>query len=225
MTNQAETAPTLPRSIYEEGCLAAHALDFLGDRWSFLVVRELAFGPKRFSLLRAGLPGISASVLTKRLEGLEATGILRRTTLPEPADIQVYELTTAGHGVFPILQALCVWGVKMPGHDPGKFISPSALMISMTAMIDRDAARDLRVRAGFDMGRERFCGELVDGQWQVRRGPATGDIILTGTGNALAPVIYGPAPLTHWTTSNQVQVRGDLTLGQQFIDLFELRRS
>ncbi len=118
--------PHAPRSVYEEGCIAAHALDLLGDRWALLVIRELMLGPKRFQLIRAGLPGISASVLTQRLEGLEGGGILGRVTLPDPAGVQVYKLTELGRGVRPVIDALCTFGAQLPGHDPTKFISPSA---------------------------------------------------------------------------------------------------
>ena len=71
--------------VYDDACGAAHALDLVGERWALLVVRELMMGPKRFSDLRADLPGISANVLTQRLEGLEAVGVLIRRKLPPPA--------------------------------------------------------------------------------------------------------------------------------------------
>ncbi len=81
------------RRSYEDACGAAHALDLVGERWALLVMRELMLGPKRFSDLRADLPGISANVLTQRLEGLDAAGVLVRRKLPPPASVQVYELT------------------------------------------------------------------------------------------------------------------------------------
>ena len=98
MTHIGGTPQAAPRSIYDEGCIAAHALDLLGDRWALLVTRELMLGPKRFALIRSGLPGISASVLTRRLEGLEAAGLVHRLTLPDPAGVQVYGLTALGGG-------------------------------------------------------------------------------------------------------------------------------
>ena len=67
---------------YEDSCGTAHALDLVGERWALLVMRELMLGPRRFGELRAELPGISANVLTQRLEGLEAAGIVRRRKLP-----------------------------------------------------------------------------------------------------------------------------------------------
>ena len=219
-----EMRPETPRSAYNEGCLAAHALDLLGERWSFLVIRELIFGPKRFGLLRAGLPGISASVLTQRLQGLEAGGIVRRRMLPDPAEVQVYELTEAGQAALPLLEAMCQWAVQVPGHDPTKFISPSALMISMGAMMDRAKAAGLTVRAGFDLGRETFSADIEAGRWQAQRGAPEGDIAFTGSANALAPVIYGRAPLRYWIDSRAIAFTGDPALGQRFVDLFSLGR-
>ena len=100
------------RRRYEDACGAAHALDLVGERWALLVMRELFFGPKRFSDLRADLPGVSANVLTQRLEGLEAAGIVLRRRLPPPAAAQVYELTEWGQESEPIFQALGRWAAR-----------------------------------------------------------------------------------------------------------------
>lgn len=78
----------MARKGYNEGCLAAHALDLIGDRWALLVLRELMLGPKRFGALQAGLPGIATNVLTQRLADLERTGLLTRRTLPPPASVR-----------------------------------------------------------------------------------------------------------------------------------------
>ena len=72
---------------YDDACGSAHALELIGERWALLIVRELMFGPRRFGELRAGLPGISANVLTQRLAGLEASGVLARRRLPPPASV------------------------------------------------------------------------------------------------------------------------------------------
>jgi len=63
-------------------------MELLGERWAMLVLRELAYGPRRFSELKADLPGISANVLTQRLAELEARNLVRRTKLPPPASVQ-----------------------------------------------------------------------------------------------------------------------------------------
>ena len=87
------SADALQKRWYDDACGTALAMELVGERWSLLIVRELMFGPRRFGELRGGLGGISANVLTQRLEGLERVGILARRRLPPPASIQVYELT------------------------------------------------------------------------------------------------------------------------------------
>jgi len=76
---------TVTKRAYQDGCATAHALDLIGDRWAMLIMRELILGPKRFTDLRGSLPGISANVLTQRLEELEAASILVRRRLPPPS--------------------------------------------------------------------------------------------------------------------------------------------
>src|SRR5438093_10617114 len=84
------------RRSYADGCAAAHALDLVGERWALLVVRELLLGPKRFTDLRAGLPGVSPNVLSQRLHDLEQVAVVRRHKLPPPAGAWVYELSDWG---------------------------------------------------------------------------------------------------------------------------------
>lgn len=136
---------------YDEGCLAAHTLNLVGDRWALLVVRELMFAPKRFQMIRAGLPGITAGVLTGRLAQLQDAGVVSHD-----ARSGLYALTDAGHGLLPVLQSLCRWALTVPGHDPRRFISPSALMISMGVCLQDHLAQGTTSLAGFDFGAEAF---------------------------------------------------------------------
>lgn len=97
---------TIPASgprerVYDDACGTALALEFIGERWSLLIMRELVYGPRRFGEIRANLPGISANVLTQRLESLEAAGIVLRYRLPSPANVQVYDLTDWGRDAAP----------------------------------------------------------------------------------------------------------------------------
>ncbi len=212
------------RKSYEEGCLAAHALDLIGDRWALLVVRELMLGPKRFGGIRAGIPGVSANILTRRLEELEAAGILARRTLPLPAGVQVYGLTVAGQGLRPVIEALCRWGGGMPGHEPRLFISPTSLMLSMGAMIDRAAARGLTATAGFGCGPENFATTIAEGVFSVTPvEKPRGSLVLSGTTNALAAAVYGAQPLADMVRKGMIDFAGDIARGQAFVDLFSLR--
>ena len=90
---------------YEDACGTAFAMELVGERWSLLVIRELMLGPRRFSKLKNALNGISAKVLTERLESLERAGAVVRRTLPAPANVQVYELTEWGYQAKPVMGA------------------------------------------------------------------------------------------------------------------------
>src|SRR3954454_9454817 len=90
---------------YDDACGLAHALELIGERWAMLVLRELAYGPRRFSDLKADLSGISANVLTQRLAELEARGLVRKYRLPPPASVQVYEATEWGLEAAPVIAA------------------------------------------------------------------------------------------------------------------------
>ena len=100
---------------YDQYCPVAHALDLIGDRWSLMVVRELMRGPKRYTDLVSGLPGIGTNVLASRLRDLETHGILTRTMLAPPAASKVYELTDYGRDLEPVVHELGKWGARSLG--------------------------------------------------------------------------------------------------------------
>src|SRR5881398_4003721 len=103
---------------YDDACGLAHALELLGERWAMLVLRELAYGPRRFSELKGDLHGISANVLTQRLTELEARGLVRKIRLPPPASVQVYEATAWALEAVPDIPSLGRWAARSPCHDP-----------------------------------------------------------------------------------------------------------
>src|SRR3712207_438329 len=175
-------ALTPSRRRYRDACGAAHALDLVGERWALLVMRELMLGPKRFSDLRADLPGISANVLTQRLAGLEAAGVLVRRKLPPPASAHVYELTPWGYESEPIFQALGRWAARSPEHDPSLPLSAVSLFLSFRTMIDPQRAGSLDARIGFRIGAETFLARLAEGRIAVARDALDeADVVFTGT--------------------------------------------
>jgi DNA-binding HxlR family transcriptional regulator len=103
---------------YDQYCPVARAVQVVGERWTLLVVRELATGPKRYTDLAAGLPGIGTNVLAGRLRDLEAEGVIEKHRLPPPAASQVYELTQRGLALLPVLRSLAHWGAVALGPPP-----------------------------------------------------------------------------------------------------------
>jgi DNA-binding HxlR family transcriptional regulator len=103
---------------YNQLCGLAYALDIVGERWTLLIVRELFAGPRRFTDLVEGLPGISTNLLTERLKHLEQQGLLHRRVLPPPAASMVYELTPLGLALEGALLELGKWGRQFVPASP-----------------------------------------------------------------------------------------------------------
>ena len=100
---------------YHQYCPVAHALDQVGDRWELLIVRELMLGQRRYTDLAEALPGIGSNILASRLRDLEKAGIVRKTKLPPPWAVSVYELTERGRELDGVLRALASWGASTLG--------------------------------------------------------------------------------------------------------------
>lgn len=211
------------RRRYDDACGTAHALDLIGERWALLVLRELMLGPKRFSDIRADLPGISANTLTQRLERLEAHGLLVRKRLPPPASAQVYELTEWGYEAEPIVQVMGRWATRSPAHDPTMPLSATSLMLSFRTMGDPARMQGVDARIGFRIGAETFLVEIADGRMTAERGPVEGTgLIFTGPAPAIAGAVYGGVPIEALEAEGALRVEGDRTLAATFVTLFPL---
>jgi DNA-binding HxlR family transcriptional regulator len=119
---------------YAQYCPVAHALGLVGERWSLLVVRELLDGPKRYTDLAEGLPGIGTNILASRLRELEKAGVVQKRRLPPPAAANVYELTPYGEELREPLYALGRWGARSLGPPrPDDSLAPGWLVNAVRA--------------------------------------------------------------------------------------------
>ena len=202
---------------YEDACGLAHALDLIGERWAMLVLRELAYGPRRFSGLKRDLTGISANVLSQRLTELEARGLVRKSRLPPPASVQVYEATDWGLEAIPMIANLGRWAARSPSHDPTLPMSHVSLLMSLQTLISPDRAMGFEARVGFRLGGASYVATVQNGRLDVdRREPVDCAVTFTGSPTAVAGVIHGGAPF------DTIGVEGDLDVARRFIDLFVL---
>lgn len=113
---------------YDQYCPIAHSLGVVGERWTLLVVRELLYGPKRYTDLAASLPGIGTNILAARLKELESAGIVAKKKLPPPFASTVYELTPAGRELRPVLHELARFGARLMGPPPPEALEPGWLL-------------------------------------------------------------------------------------------------
>lgn len=197
---------------YDDPCGTARALDVIGERWALLVVRELLLGPKRFSDLARGLPGISQNVLSQRLRELADDDVVARRRLGPPVSGPVYELTERGRALRPALAELGRWGARIPAETRGE-LSPDAFAVALFSTFAPDGAPEAAVELRIDD--DPFRVEIVGGAVTVERGALDRpDAVLTGTAAAVRGVVFGGGPLT------DLEVEGDGELAERFVRSF-----
>jgi len=179
---------------YGQWCSVAKALDVVGERWSLLLVRELFDGPKRYSDLLDGSPGISTDVLAARLRDLEEAGVIARRTMPPPAASKVYELTARGRELSPVLGALSRWGMQLLGErGEDEAFRPQWLATGLRGMLRPSRAKDVVLDIDFALAPTEVVrihvenGRLV----AVAEPDGTADVVVHGELELLAELADG----------------------------------
>jgi len=192
---------------YDHYCPVAHALDIVGERWALLVIRELLEGPKRYTDLAEGLPGIGTNILAARLRDLEAAGVITKKTLPPPFASRVYELTDYGLELKPVMRELALWGARSLGPPtaedelfPGWLVCPVDMILGPLAPTGR-----FEFRVGDEIA------SLVDGV--AHAGPIDDpDVVVEGDAQGLYYVFTE-------RRLDAVSVSGDRALLDRLIDV------
>jgi DNA-binding HxlR family transcriptional regulator len=213
----------VPTRRYDDPCGIARALDVVGDRWALLVVRELIFGPKRFSQLRDGLHGVSPNVLSQRLRDLEDGGIVRRDALDPPAGVPVYELTPRGLALEPILLELGRWGSREPPPPAGR-LSASAVLLALKTVFDPaafDPAGAVDAIFALRIDGDWFGVTIASGSIAIAHGRVEHPAVAFETdAETLRSVAFGREPITAAERDGRLTVRGDRQLADRFTRMF-----
>lgn len=185
----------MTKRSYGQLCSIAAALDVLGERWTLLLVRELLGGPRRFSDVLDGLPGIGTGLLTARLRELEAAGVVERVRLARPATGTGYALTEEGRALEPVVLALADWGAsRLAAPGPGLAVRARWAMLGLRTRFDATAAAGVRETYEFRVDDEVFHARVDDGSLEVGDGRAADpDVVLEADGEAFARLIGDPA--------------------------------
>ena len=150
---------------YRQFCGLAHAMELVGARWTLLIVRDLLAGPKRFTDLAEGLPGIPTNVLTARLRELESEGIVQRTIQPRPASGVAYELTEYGTQLESAIVALGLWGARSMGPPrDDDYVSMPALSVGLRGVFEPQRAAGVDCVYELRVGDASLRVDVHDGQ-------------------------------------------------------------
>lgn len=163
---------------YGQHCPLASALDLVGDRWTLLIMREVIFlGPRRFTDLARGLPGIAPNLLSRRLGELQSVGLVEQVTLPAPAGSTVYRATVAGEGLREPIIALMRWGVgHMVPLATGEPVRAELVVIGVQAAFLPERAVGVDARYELVLDGQPFRVELTGGHLSVGEGALVDEV-------------------------------------------------
>jgi DNA-binding HxlR family transcriptional regulator/putative sterol carrier protein len=208
---------------YAQFCPLATALDVIGDRWTLLLVRELLFlGPRRFTDLAAGLPGIAPNLLSTRLKSLEAAGVVERIQLPPPAGSTVYRLTDDGEDLREPILALARWGMARLGPPPpGESLRPELPVIVMRAVFDAEAARGVTETYELVLDDTRLSLHVHDGSLDIEpSGSDAADLRITMSRATFAAIVADPLDTARAVAAGEIALDGDAAAVDRFVRIF-----
>jgi DNA-binding HxlR family transcriptional regulator len=215
-------ATQTPRKSYEQYCAVARTLDVVGERWTLLIVRDLLMGPKRYTDLRAGLPGIATDVLTARLRTLEDAGFVRRRKLPSPAPATVYELTEDGLQLRHAILALGRVGMAtLAGPRPDEDVRAERLVLGLRISFRREEFADLTETYEVDIGGEPFTVDVSGGTVGTRPGTASSPAIrLRADADTFVALLTGELAAGAALAEDRAVLEGDRDVLERFIEAF-----
>jgi DNA-binding HxlR family transcriptional regulator len=197
---------------YDQYCPIARSLELVGERWTLLVVRELMYGPRRYTDLAAGLPRIGTNVLAARLKELEAAGVVEKRRLPPPFASVVYELTPLGRSLRPVLHELARFGARPLGPPPLEALEDGWLVHALDLALSPVSPQGT---IAFRIGPEEAT--LVDGV-ATEGIVETPDVLVEGDAVGFYHLVVDRNP-------DGVQIEGDRALLEQLLDGFAPRQA
>jgi DNA-binding HxlR family transcriptional regulator/putative sterol carrier protein len=212
----------MARHPYQQYCALARTLNVAGDRWTLLIVRELAPGPRRFTDLIDGLPGIPRKLLTDRLRALERDGIIARRELPPPAARRVYALTDDGRDLAVAMAPLIAWGARRMGDRRlGESFRARWPAVALAGLADREAARDVSESYQYVVGDSAFHFTVHDGSIELHDGRAQGPAVTLITDEETwADIASGRITASSAAATGALTVAGDPEAAKRLRKIF-----
>jgi DNA-binding HxlR family transcriptional regulator len=186
------TAPPPKRHPYDQWSPDARALDLVGDKWTLLIIRDLAAGPRRFVELQRVLPGISTEQLRSRLNRMVADGLLTRQRYREVPPRVDYELTERSRDLMPVLGALAQWGYDWTWTAPrsGEDVNVGAIFRLAPGLLEPpaglDGAVDLVVEGEGETPERHYLVTIGGGRVEIAERDRNGEPSATIVGSTAA---------------------------------------
>lgn len=214
---------SMAKRAYGQYCGLARALEFVGERWAMLIIRDLLVGPRRFTDLKNGLPKIPTNILSTRLRELETHGIVRRRVPPRPAVGVLYELTEYGAELEPVMLSLGAWGARSLG-DPaaGEIVTSDSLIMALRSTFRAEAARGRRLAVELRCGGHTLHGIVDNGALRTAAGALPGADIVIEAGPELWHLMAGELTPERAVSDGLVRVTGNAKLLDQFVEIFRV---
>jgi len=206
---------------YGQFCGLARAAEVLGQRWTLLILRDLLTGPRRYSDLAAGLPGIPSNLLSTRLKELEQDGLIVREARGGADRSIVYAMTDRGAELQPALDALSRWGAAgMREPREGEIVTDASLVSALRVAAEGAAIAEQRLTFTVSVG-DAVAHAIVEGDGvEVGIGAHPGaDAVITG-GPGFRDMLAGALDPATAIAEEAVVVEGDPGLLDDFVSTF-----
>jgi len=197
------------RKSYNQNCPIAKSLDILGERWTLLILRELLGGPRRYSDLRAELPGIATNLLAERLKELQDAGLVDRAELPPPIARTLYSLSDAGWQRVPsILQSIAWLGLdRLDPLEAGPVAPLTGFLAGFVIPLDPLKTTGLAGVCRVEIDGRRFEFAMDQGRMAAAHGQP--DVIVTASAADLATARLGSTDAKRKTALRHVTFEGE----------------
>jgi len=208
------------RGTYGQYCGLSRAAEMVGERWGFLIVRDLLTGPKSAEELRAGLPRMSPQLVSRRLKELEYSGVVRALDTTDR-----YELTAYGRALEEPVLAFGRWGAAaLATPRTEDIVTDSSLMAALKATFRPETAGDAALSYELRIGDNLLHARIDDGVLELGTGPLPDADAKLDLGYLLLALMTGEMTADDVLTTGQVRVDGDPALLRRFVTMFQLPR-
>lgn len=217
------TLGAVNQKSYGQFCGFARALEVVGDRWSLMIVRDLLVGPKRFSDLHDGLPGIPTNILTARLKQLEAGAVVERRPLPRPPGGVAYTLTARGRELEDSVVSIGRWGAQMlDAPRPDEIVTTDSIAMALRTTFRPESAGTARARIELHVGDIVVNAVVDDARVTVGRGALEKPDLVIFASPAIKALMAGEMTPRQALASGEIHIAGSRRLFDRFAKMFRI---